>query len=95
MKLSDKYQVDQLLKQRERLRTGIAAALGDQDIKVTIDGTEAQGDVRGACLAAIRDLYQTEMETNSIKLKELGVEADDGDVEPARPRHYGEVRPCR
>lgn len=94
MKLSDKYRFDQLMQERKRLRTGLAAALGDQDIKVTIEGSEAQGDVRGACLAAIRDLYKAELETNGLKLKELGVEADDGDVEPARPREYGMVA-CR
>lgn len=77
MKLSDKYKVDQLLHQRERLRTSVRSAIGDEDIKIEIQGREAQGDVRGACLAAISDLYRAELETNTLKLKELGVEVDD------------------
>lgn len=86
MKLSLKYRLDQLMRERDRLRTSIAAALGDEDIKVSIQGSPAQGNVRQACLKAIAALYDGELETNTKALQAIGVEVDDGPVKPARPR---------
>ena len=85
MKLSDRYGLDTLIKERERLRTSIAAALGDEDIKVEIQGREAQGNVRQACLRAIRMLYDDQLLVNTKALEKLGIEVDDGPVKPARP----------
>ncbi|KQS75055.1 hypothetical protein ASG32_08130 [Methylobacterium sp. Leaf361] len=85
MKLSQRYRVDQLMKERERLRTSIAAALGDEDIKVQIQGSEAQGAVRQACLRAISQLYNDQLVVNTKALEDLGVDADDGPVHPAKP----------
>lgn len=84
MKLSDKYRLDTLLKERERLRESIADALADDDVKVQIRGREAQGPVRQACLRAITTLYGDQLVVNTKALQELGVEVDDGPVRPTK-----------
>lgn len=84
MKLSDQYRLNTLLKERERLRESIADALADDDVHVTIRGREAQGPVRQACLRAISQLYGDQLLVNTKALQDLGIEVDDGPVQPKR-----------
>lgn len=84
MKLSDQYRLNTLLKERERLRQSIGDVLADDDVKVTIRGSEAQGPVRQACLRAIRMLYDDQLLVNTKALEKLGVDVDDGPVQPTQ-----------
>jgi len=82
MKLSDLYKVNELVKERSRLRDSIGDALADTDIKVELRGREAQGVVRERLIAALRTGWQGELNQNTENLKKLGVEADDPPVRP-------------
>ncbi len=80
MKLSDQYRLRDLIHERQRLRTSLGCALTDDDIKVSIQGSEAQGPVRQVCLKAISDMYADQLAANTAALQKLGVEVDDEPV---------------
>lgn len=84
MKLSDQYRLGSLLKERERLRQSIGDVLADDDVKVIIRGRDAQGNVRQACLRAINQLYGDQLVVNTKALQDLGIEVDDGPVQPTQ-----------
>lgn len=92
MKLSNHYRVQQLLKERERLRESLADTLGDEDIKITIRGREAQGAPRVRIREALQAMWEEDLRANTEGLASLGVEADDPPVMPTRKPEMVEAR---